>query len=70
MDGRCFEAGSRTAGQRKNRPEAGVEELKSWRALGQHGEWGPEIGCVGSIVSLGLGGLEKGVKRSKEFWGW
>jgi len=30
-DGRCFEAGLRTAGQRKSRTEAGAGELKSGR---------------------------------------
>lgn len=68
-DGRCFEAGSRTAGQEKNSTEAEVGELKSGRALGQQGEWRHEIGCMGSIVSL-LSGLAKGGRRSKECWGW
>lgn len=39
-DERCFEAGLRTAGQRKNRTEAGAGELKSGKALEQQGERG------------------------------
>lgn len=67
--GGYFEAGLRIACQ-KGRTEAGVGELKTGRALGQQGELGPEIGCMRSMLSLGLGGLEKGVKRSKESWEW
>lgn len=59
-----LEAGLSTAGQRKNRTEAGIWGMKSGR---QQGELGPEIGCMGFI---GLGGLEKGGRRSIQFWGW